>query len=165
MEVKKQLWLPCRHFLNQTEDKWAYMLAIPSFLSAPSLKEIQCSSYGSKCVYIQDGHQAAILNDIKNLFDLHNPRTIPDLGVKCLFDPYTSEKSLSTEVQKYGCTDGQRPNYKPPNPSGYLTLTLLALFAFVYGRFFCCIVHQNPMQNEHVSDVTMPQQYRGYVDM
>ena len=33
-------------------------------------------------VYIQDGHQAAILNDIKNLFDVHNPQTIPDLGVK-----------------------------------------------------------------------------------
>ena len=39
-------------------------------------------SYGSKCVYIQDGSQAAILNDIKNLFDVHNPQTIPDLGVK-----------------------------------------------------------------------------------
>ena len=25
---------------------------------------------------------AAILNDIKNLFDVHNPQTIPDLGVK-----------------------------------------------------------------------------------
>ena len=37
---------------------------------------------GSMCVYIQDGRQAAILNDIKNLFDVHNPQTIPDLGVK-----------------------------------------------------------------------------------
>ena len=35
-----------------------------------------------KCVYIQDGRPAAILNDIKNLFDVHNPQTIPDLGVK-----------------------------------------------------------------------------------
>ena len=34
------------------------------------------------CVYIQDGRQAAILNDIKNLFDVHNPQTRPDLGVK-----------------------------------------------------------------------------------
>ena len=25
---------------------------------------------------------AAILNDIKNLFDVYNPQTIPDLGVK-----------------------------------------------------------------------------------
>ena len=25
---------------------------------------------------------AAILNDIKNLFDVHNPLSIPDLGVK-----------------------------------------------------------------------------------
>ena len=40
------------------------------------------SSYGSKCVYIQDGRQAAILNDIKNLFDVHNPQILPDLGVK-----------------------------------------------------------------------------------
>ena len=40
-----------------------------------------CSSYGSKCVYIQDGRQAAILN-IKNLFDVHNPQTIHDLGLK-----------------------------------------------------------------------------------
>ena len=41
MGVKKQIWPPCRHFLNQTENKWAYMLAIPSVLFAPSLKEIQ----------------------------------------------------------------------------------------------------------------------------
>ena len=41
-----------------------------------------CSSYGSKCVYIQDGRQAAILNDIKNLLDVLYPQTIPDLGVK-----------------------------------------------------------------------------------
>ena len=45
-----------------------------------------CASYittpSSKCVYIQDDRQAAILNDIKNLFDMHNPQTIPDLGVK-----------------------------------------------------------------------------------
>ena len=43
-----------------------------------------CSSSGSKCVYIQDGRQAAILNDIKNLFDVHNPQTMPDLGVNYL---------------------------------------------------------------------------------
>ena len=36
----------------------------------------------SKCVYIQGGRQAAILKDINNLFDVHNPQTIPDLGVK-----------------------------------------------------------------------------------
>ena len=41
MGVTKQIWPPCRHFLNRTENKWAYMLAIPSVLSAPSLKEIQ----------------------------------------------------------------------------------------------------------------------------
>ena len=41
-----------------------------------------CSSYGPKCVYTQDGRQAAILNDIKNLFDVHNPQTIADLVVK-----------------------------------------------------------------------------------
>ena len=29
----------------------------------------------------QDGRRAAILN-IKNLFDVHKPQTIPDLGVK-----------------------------------------------------------------------------------
>ena len=33
-------------------------------------------------VYIQDGRQAAILNDIKNLFDMHNPQTVPVLGLK-----------------------------------------------------------------------------------
>ena len=48
---------------------------------------------------------AAILNDIKNLFDVHNPQTVPVLGLKPV-DPYTSEKSLST--------DGRRSNYKPP---------------------------------------------------
>ena len=41
-----------------------------------------CSSYGSKSVYIQDDRQAAILNDIKNLFDVHNPQTVPVLGLK-----------------------------------------------------------------------------------
>ena len=35
-----------------------------------------------RCVYIQDGRQAAILNNIKNLFDVNNPQTIPDLGIK-----------------------------------------------------------------------------------
>ena len=82
MGGKKQIWPPCRHFLNQTENKWAYMLAIPSFLSETSLKEIQLVVFELQCVYIQDGRQAAILNDIKNLFDVHNPQTIPDLGVK-----------------------------------------------------------------------------------
>ena len=41
MGVKKQIWPPCRHFWNRTENKWAYMLALLRFLSAPSLKEIQ----------------------------------------------------------------------------------------------------------------------------
>ena len=36
----------------------------------------------NKSVYIQDGRQAAILNDIKNLFDVHNPQTVPVLGLK-----------------------------------------------------------------------------------
>ena len=62
------------------------MVAIPSFLSEPSIERnpvgvvrvIGCPSE----VYIQDGSQAAILNDIKNLFDVHNPPTIPDLGAK-----------------------------------------------------------------------------------
>ena len=73
MGVKKQIWPP-----------WAYMLALLSFLSAPSLKELYCSSYSSNCVYIQDDWQTAILklDDIKNLFEVHNPQTIPDLGVK-----------------------------------------------------------------------------------
>ena len=34
----------------------------------------------AKCVYSKDGRQAAICNDIKNLFDVHNPQTIADLG-------------------------------------------------------------------------------------
>ena len=83
MGVKKQIWPPCRHFLNRTENKWAYMLATPSFLSAPSLKEIQLVLFELRLqVCIQVGRQAAILNDINNLFDVHNPQTIPDLGVK-----------------------------------------------------------------------------------
>ena len=32
-------------FLNRTENKWAYMLALLSFLSVPSLKEIQLVLY------------------------------------------------------------------------------------------------------------------------
>ena len=53
------------------------MATMSSFVKSNSLV-----SYGSKSVYIQDGRQAAILNDIKNLFEVHNPQTIPDLGVK-----------------------------------------------------------------------------------
>ena len=49
----------------------AAMLALLSFLSAPSLKEIQLVLF-----------KAAILKDIKSLFDVYNPQTIPDLGVK-----------------------------------------------------------------------------------
>ena len=30
----------------------------------------------------QDGRHFAILNDIKNLFDVHNPQTVPVLGLK-----------------------------------------------------------------------------------
>ena len=41
MGVKTKIWPPCRHFLDQTENKWAYMLALLSFISAPSLTEIQ----------------------------------------------------------------------------------------------------------------------------
>ena len=62
------------------------------------------------------------MNDIKNLFDVHNPQTIPDLGLSFkLFDPYTSEKSMSTEVQMdgrmYVHTDGAQ--IITPNTSGW----------------------------------------------
>ena len=85
MGVKKQIWPSRRHFFNRTDNKWPYMLALLSFLSVPSLKEIQLVLLRLTALsvnYIQDGRQAAILNDIKNLFDVHNPQTIPDLGVK-----------------------------------------------------------------------------------
>ena len=56
------------------------MLALLSFLSAPSLKEIQVVVFELRLqVFL---HPRSILNDIKNLFDVHNPQTIPDLGVK-----------------------------------------------------------------------------------
>ena len=44
------------------------MLALLSFLSAPSSKEIHLVLFELRLqgVYIQDGRQAAILNDIKN---------------------------------------------------------------------------------------------------
>ena len=64
-----------------------------------------CSSSGSKCVYIQDGRQAAILKDIKNLFDVHNPQTIPDLGVK--FQTFWSIHfwEIAVHGSTYGRTD------------------------------------------------------------
>ena len=69
-----------------------------------------CSSYASKCVYIQDGPQAAILNDIKNLFDVHNPQTIPDLGVKfqTIWSIHFWKIAVhgSTDVHTDGWTDG-----------------------------------------------------------
>ena len=60
------------------------MLALLSFLSAPSLKEIQPVLFELRLQVClpQDGRPAAILNDINNLFDVHTPQTIPDLGVK-----------------------------------------------------------------------------------
>ena len=66
---------------------WHVQWCCPSY-NAVSLYQVwtksisRCPSYGPKCVYTQDGHQGAILNDIKNLFDVHNPQTTPDLGVK-----------------------------------------------------------------------------------
>ena len=61
------------------------MLALLSFLSAPSLKEIQLVLFELRlqvCWHPGPSPQAAILDYIKNLFDVHNPQTIPDLGVK-----------------------------------------------------------------------------------
>ena len=34
--------------------------------------------------------RCTILNDIKNLFDMHNPPTIPDLGIKYLGRSYVN---------------------------------------------------------------------------
>ena len=114
MGVKKQKWPPCRHFLNQTENKWAYMLAIPSVLSAPSLKEIQLVFGGSKSVYIQDGRQTAILNAIKNLFDVHNLQTVPVLGLNFLTSWPIHFWEIAAHGQTDVRTDGRRSNYKPP---------------------------------------------------
>ena len=98
MGVKKQIWPPCRHFLNQTENKWAFSLHQVWKKSSCS-----CLSYGSKSVYIQDGRQAAILNDIKNLFDVHNPQTVPVLGLKF----QTSWPIHFWEIAVHGRTDGR----------------------------------------------------------
>ena len=46
---------------------------------------------------------AAILNDIKTLFDVHNTQTIPDLGVK--FQTYLIHTLLRNRCpRKYGQT-------------------------------------------------------------
>ena len=68
---------------------------------------------------------AAILNDIKSLFDVRNPQTIPDLGVKfqttCIWSIHFWEIAVhgSTYERMDVRTDGRSPNYKPPNPSGW----------------------------------------------
>ena len=52
---------------------------------------------------------AAILNDIKNLFDVHNPQTIPDHGVKfqTIWSIHFWEIAVhgSTDVRTYGWTE------------------------------------------------------------
>ena len=102
MGVKKQIWPPCRHFWNRTKNKWAFMLALLSFLSAPSSKEIQF---------------------------VHNPQTIPDLGVKfqTIWSIHfweiavhgSTDVGLRTDVRTARRTDGDQINYKPPNPPGW----------------------------------------------
>ena len=86
-----------------------------------------CSSYGCKCVYIQDGRQSAILNDMKNLFEVHNPQTLPDLGLKfqTIWSIHFWEIAVhrSTYVRTYVRTNGRSPNYKPPNPLGWGLIT------------------------------------------
>ena len=60
------------------------------------------------CGYIQNGRQTAILNDIKNIFDVHNPQTIPDLGVKfqTIWSIHFSE--IAVHGSTYLRTDGRR---------------------------------------------------------
>ena len=53
------------------------MLARPSILSAPSLKEIQLALFELQLFTSQMA--AVILNDINKSIDVHNPQTIPDV--------------------------------------------------------------------------------------
>ena len=73
-----------------------------------------CSSYGSKSVYIQDGRHAAILNDINNLFDVHNPQTVPILGLKFQTSWPIHFWEIAVHGRTYVRTYGRRSNYKPP---------------------------------------------------
>ena len=74
------IWPPCRHICSDLAIHWH--IHCPSY--TPSFHQIWkksgsfCLSYCSKCVYIQDGHHAAILTDVKNIFDLPLPWTVPD---------------------------------------------------------------------------------------
>ena len=80
MGVKKQIWPPRHHFLNRTENKWVYILALQSFRSIPSLKEIQLVLFELRlqvCLHPR-WPPATILNDIK----IYLTCIIPDIGVK-----------------------------------------------------------------------------------
>ena len=73
----KNKYAPPPVTIFQTEPKMNWNRCCPSY--AFSLHQVwiksrwRCPNYISKCGYIQDGCQAAIMNDIKNLFDVHNP--------------------------------------------------------------------------------------------
>ena len=73
---KKQIGPSSRHLFTWTEND--LHMAPPETFSLHQVwtkSRWCCPSYGSKCVYIQDGRQAAIMGDIKNLFDVLNPWT------------------------------------------------------------------------------------------
>ena len=88
----------------ETEERInGHMLAPKHFLFklAPSLKEIQSAFFELQLqVCLHTRWLSAILNDFKKLFDVHHLQTIPDLDK--LFDAYTPEKSLSTDVRIAG---------------------------------------------------------------
>ena len=59
------------------------MLALLSFLSAPNLKEIQVVVFELQLqVCLHPRWPPGRHFDIKNLFDVQNPHSIPDIGVK-----------------------------------------------------------------------------------
>ena len=68
-----------------------------------------CSSYSSKCVYIQDGRHAAILNYIKNLFDVYNLQPIPHLGVKFQSSGGIGVAQLVAGSTPHRCVVGSSP--------------------------------------------------------
>ena len=135
--VKKQIWLPCRHFWNRTENKWAHMLALLSFLSAPSLKEIQlvvvrvtAPSVCSKCApsarppfwMISKIYLTCII--LRPLYTwswckVSNYLIHTLLRNRCTYVRAYVRPSGRTDV----CTDGRSPNYKSPNPSGWGLIT------------------------------------------
>ena len=107
----------------------------PPKLTAPSLKEIRLvlSELQLQVCLHPRWPSAAILNDIKNPFDVHNPQTIPDLGVKF----QTIWPTHFWEIAVHGSTDGR--TYVHTDGGQIISPPPFRVTLFVWGLKICLV--------------------------